>query len=284
MSGQQATVGGGYLNTAGGLNAVVGGGFNNNASGVEATVPGGYKNVAAGPTSFAAGSNAQATNSGSFVWADGSDGVFADTAPNQFLIRATGGVGIGTTTPASKLEVNGDVRVDDNRLLLDGGSDTNRGLIFVPAGLPGISVGEGPFLFGYNGGALGAVAPTTVCLSWDFLGNVWVSNNLSTASLTIRTGAIHVTGAGVGTSTAAFIQVATASNISSASTIINNTLCNGDPNAVLLVTPNFNAGSGYWNHPVGVFYDTLVSKWGIFNEDDATMTAGPAFNVLIIKN
>ena len=91
--------------------------------------------------SFAAGDNAQAMNSGSFVWADGSGGAFADTAPNQFLIRATGGVGIGTTTPASKLEVNGDVRVDANRLLLNSGSDTNSGLIHVPypSGLPGIS-------------------------------------------------------------------------------------------------------------------------------------------------
>src|SRR5207302_8777549 len=51
---------------------------------------------------------------------------------------------------------------------------------------------DGPLLWGYSGGALGAVdfyAVDTVALRWDYLGNVWVSNNFSTATLTIRGGA-----------------------------------------------------------------------------------------------
>jgi hypothetical protein len=56
--------------------------------------------------------------------------------------------------------------------------------------LPGINAGaDSPFLAGYLGGALGAWAPNTVCLSWDAAGDCWVSNNLSTATLTIRGGA-----------------------------------------------------------------------------------------------
>jgi len=191
----EASIGGGFKNsiTNGASLATISGGYSNLISGYAGTIPGGENNVAAGAYSFAAGDNAQAMHSGSFVWADDSGGAFADTAPNQFLIRATGGVGIGTTTPASRLEVNGDVRVDANRLLLNSGSDTNSGLIHVPypSGLPGNFVGDGPFLFGFNGGALGAVSPTTVTLSWDYLGNVWVSNNLSSISMNVDRGGLN---------------------------------------------------------------------------------------------
>ena len=83
-----------------------------------------------------------------------------------------------------------------------------------------------------------------------------MSNNLSTASLIVRSGAIHVSGAGTGTSTAAFIQVTTAANITSCWTVINNPLCNGDPNAILIVTQNNDPGGvlhGFNNHVVGVW-------------------------------
>jgi hypothetical protein len=83
---------------------------------------------------------------------------------------------------------SGDIRLDDNRLLLLNGSDTNNGLTYIASGQPGISYGQGPFLYGFEGGSLGAVLPNTVCLSWDYSGDVWVSNNLSTATLTIRGG------------------------------------------------------------------------------------------------
>jgi trimeric autotransporter adhesin len=59
-----------------------------------------------GDYSFAAGTSAFAGNEGSFVWADNSTGaVFADTAANQFLIRAAGGVGIGTAAPETPLHI-----------------------------------------------------------------------------------------------------------------------------------------------------------------------------------
>ena len=64
------------------------------------------------------------------------------------------------------------------------------GLVWGNGGLPGINSGTAsPWLAGYLGGAVGALAPNTVCLSWDASGDVWVSNNLSTATLTIRGGA-----------------------------------------------------------------------------------------------
>jgi len=91
-----ATIGGGAANVASGNSATVAGGFEDTASGYFSTVPGGKENTAAGDYSFAAGRYAKANHNGSFVWADVSGGNFASTGTNQFLIRATGGVGINT--------------------------------------------------------------------------------------------------------------------------------------------------------------------------------------------
>ncbi|HUE37539.1 MAG TPA: hypothetical protein VMO20_09125 [Candidatus Acidoferrum sp.] len=239
VTGDYGAVGGGYANTAG----------------FGAAIPGGYENVATGNASFAAGSYAQALHNGSFVWADSSGGTFSDTGPNQFQIRASGGVGIGTVNgPQQYLSVRGGMNIDqanDNagfinngntngygltfgsgsgegiaskrtsggnqygldfytgfadRMSIDNSGDLtiNGGQLFLTSGsttsagyglgywtgLPGnIPGGAGPFLYGYEGGALGAVGPETVCLSWDYSGDVWVSNNCSVASLTIRGGA-----------------------------------------------------------------------------------------------
>ena len=189
------SIGGGYGNIATGSDSVIAGGFENTnqasssfigggsyntigVNGQDAVVPGGYENIAAGEDSFAAGQYAQALHSGSFVWADSSSSTpYASTGPNEFLVRAGGG-----------LYFDGNVRMDGNELFLEpnSGSFANDGLVFGDGGLPGINYGYGPWLAGYYGGALGGLSPNTVCLSWDYSGDVWVSNNLSTASLTMR--------------------------------------------------------------------------------------------------
>ena len=109
-----AVVAGGTFNSANGDTATVGGGQNNQANGRRGTVPGGDSNIAAGRESFAAGRGAQANFDSDFVWADsfGQAGLpvtFASTGIDQFLIRAGGGVGIGTTTPRHQLDVNGNI-------------------------------------------------------------------------------------------------------------------------------------------------------------------------------
>jgi hypothetical protein len=105
-----ATVAGGSGNTAGGEFATVTGGANNVASGGFAAVPGGLFNTAGGDYSLAAGYVAQVRDrtqagdangdEGTFVWADAAATPFQSTGPNQFLIRAAGGVGINTNTPS----------------------------------------------------------------------------------------------------------------------------------------------------------------------------------------
>lgn len=111
-SGYHATVGGGRFNSATGIESVVAGGDRNTSSGNQSTVSGGYYNAARGDYSMAAGSNAKARHEGSFVWSDRSlqsipDSLYT-TASNQFLIRAAGGVGIGTNTPAADVHIRGD--------------------------------------------------------------------------------------------------------------------------------------------------------------------------------
>ncbi|MDX1746469.1 MAG: hypothetical protein R3324_11075, partial [Halobacteriales archaeon] len=126
-----ATVGGGEGNTASALYATVSGGNNNTASEFVATVAGGSNNTASGRYSFAAGSEAKARHRGSFVWNDSSDAEFGSTGDNQFLIRATGGVGIGTNEPRNPLDVRADpsggARIVNHVMVVENTSDEGEG-------------------------------------------------------------------------------------------------------------------------------------------------------------
>ncbi|TFH08152.1 MAG: hypothetical protein E4H08_08280 [Candidatus Atribacteria bacterium] len=117
-SGTQATVAGGHFNQATGSMSTVAGGSSNLATGEGSIVAGGINNIASGRYSFAAGSRARAGSDGVddglfdgvFVWSDystdevpsggltpipfpsnGDAGLYDFLAPNQFLVRATGG-------------------------------------------------------------------------------------------------------------------------------------------------------------------------------------------------
>jgi hypothetical protein len=128
-SGSRATVAGGQENYSSGDYATIAGGNNNIASGLAASVAGGELNAASGNYSFAAGRRAKANHEGTFVWADGTDEDFASTGTNQFLIRASGGVGIGTNNPQATLHVAGLSQFDVGTGSLS---------ISTPGGWPGI--------------------------------------------------------------------------------------------------------------------------------------------------
>ena len=104
-SGSFATVAGGAGNKASHTGATVSGGSGNEAGGLYAAVPGGQGNKASGMYSFAAGYNANAAHAGAFVWADSQASLFSSTAEDQFLIQASGGVGIGTKEPMATLHI-----------------------------------------------------------------------------------------------------------------------------------------------------------------------------------
>ena len=106
----------------------------------------------------------------------------------------------------------------------------------------------------------------------------------NSVALSIAGGNIRVQGAGNNTSTPAFIHITTVASISANYSVIHNSMCDGNPNAILLVTPNLSPQgvlAAYNNHPIGVWYNG--SNWTIFEQDSVAMPVGEAFNVLIIK-
>ena len=85
-------------------------------------------------------------------------------------------------------------------------------------------------------------------------------------------------------SNSTFVQTASATNMQNGTTAIDNALINGDQNAIILVTQNWNPGSGsgvYNNHPVGVAFDG--THWNIVNEDQTPIPQGASFNVIIVQ-
>ncbi len=107
VSGSFSTVAGGTENIASGQYSNIAGGSGNVASGDYATISGGRFNEASNGNAMASGYRAKASHDGTFVWSDRTDEDFASTGENQFLIRASGGVGVGTNNPQAVLHVGG---------------------------------------------------------------------------------------------------------------------------------------------------------------------------------
>ena len=139
-----AVIAGGQLNRVG-----------TNAS--YATIPGGFSNEVAAVHGFAAGRRAKARHPGAFVWADSNDADFASTASNQFLIRASGGIGIGTNNPTAALEVAGTIKAG---AFQDNGS-----------GFMGTFNGNGGGLSNVNATAVGGLASSNFWLLGGNSGN-----------------------------------------------------------------------------------------------------------------
>lgn len=136
-SGTMSVVAGGWANGAFGELSIVGGGVSNNASGVRSTIPGGENNFAGGSYSLAAGLSAIVRDAaavgggdldgdeGTFVWSDASGTPFVSTGPNQFLVRASGGVGINQNNPTAPLQVGTDTSNGNGAYVSVGGVWTN---------------------------------------------------------------------------------------------------------------------------------------------------------------
>ncbi|MCX6902141.1 MAG: tail fiber domain-containing protein [Verrucomicrobia bacterium] len=101
-SGRDSAVGGGEYNEADGQGSTVAGGDSNTADGQYAAIPGGVQNKASGMASFAAGSYAQATHNGSFVWGDSSINSYVSSkTANSWTVRASGSVWFFSNTNLS---------------------------------------------------------------------------------------------------------------------------------------------------------------------------------------
>ncbi len=290
----ESVIGGGVNNTVQGnaYQAFIGGGYHNQVGGAFPTVPGGYNNFATGQGSFAAGTQAQATNNGAFVLADNEFINFSSTANNQLSARFTGGIvlvtgGAGMTLDGQPIfsGSNGSGLTSVNAATLNGLNST----AFAPASgsanyIQNQSSPPQAASFNINGNA--SIGGTVAANALIVTNNVVVGGTVSANSLTI-TNQFRVAGASINTPTAAFIQLSASTNDSGNLTVIYNPACDNDPNALLIVTPNFTVGNnaggpGYNNHPIGVYYNG--AHWGIFNEDASNMVANTAFNVLVIKH
>jgi|GEM_PF-6286985 len=100
-------------------------------------------------------------------------------------------------------------------------------------------------------------------------------------ALEVDNGAIRV----AGTNKFAFVHTATPTNkLSANGTDVDNPMCNGDANCLLFVTQKLNpVGIVYNNSPIGVYYNTVRSKWEIFNQNNVAIPNNAQFNVLVIK-
>jgi hypothetical protein len=136
---------------------------------------------------------------------------------------------------------------------------------------------------GEGGTGIGVWGVSTVSTT----GTGVLAEGADTASpaLSIAKGGFQVQGAGIGTETTAFTQLSVATNTDGDSTYITNPLCDGNPNAILIIThlynpPNGNVTETLYNKTVGVWYDG--TGWAIYNEDQSDMGLNIAFNVLVI--
>lgn len=80
------------------------------------------------------------------------------------------------------------------------------------------------------------------------------------------------------------MHTATAENTFSDFSEIDHPDLNGNPNAGIIVTHNWNGmgTSGVYNdHVTGVWYDSVSAKWCVFNQDSSPMVIGSKYNVLI---
>ena len=82
-------------------------------------------------------------------------------------------------------------------------------------------------------------------------------------------------------SKSAFAVHATSPNVHGNYVIINSTLTNGHPDALLQVTQNYDPSRVFNPHPIGVRYFKVRRRWAIFNEDGAAMPVNASFNVLV---
>lgn len=102
----------------------------------------------------------------------GSAGSYWTANGNDIFNSNSGNTGIGISTPLSKLDVNGHLALNDNELRLRAGNNNLHGLKYD-------ATVDGPYLYGYNGGALGTSGlPNS--LEWSFTGDVSAKNNFYT--------------------------------------------------------------------------------------------------------
>jgi hypothetical protein len=210
-------------------------------------------------------------------------GVLGDTNSNSNGTGASGGVTgvLGRVVPTSPGGYSAGVR------------GVNSGTGGNGIGVVGYQGGSGWGVYGETPSGLAVYGLTTnsTASSTGVRGETFSANGTGVVArfsgagvgnaLEVGNGAIKVSGS----NRAAFQHVATLASITSNFTTIDNPMTNGDPNAILLVTPVLLPPDDvYTNFPIGVWYSSGASKWTIFNQNSGGgFPQNAAFNVLVIK-
>jgi hypothetical protein len=297
-----ATVGGGATNRALAYGSVIAGGTQNSARATNATIAGGHRNIAWSEYSTIGGG---LRNEVVYGFATVSGG--ASNSASAVGAVIAGGVNHTAEGPYSTIGGGHSNRIDTG-FLADGRGATIGGGAFnyisewglhgtIPGGYSNVVLFPGGYAAGHR-----AKANHTGSFVWadrtdsDFASTAENQFAIraraglmiqgSDTALDLRGGgAVRVEGAGVGSSTPVFIHRATAANTAGHVTTIDHPHSNGQPNAILIVTPNFNpggAGGTYNTSAIGVYY--TAGKWTIFNQITTTpITIGAAFNVMVVK-
>lgn len=121
---------------------------------------------------------------------------------------------------------------------------------------------------------------------WGILGSVATIVGILTAPLA---GVAASPAEASVTVTSHFIWTTTSANTSAFVTGIDNGATNGQPNAILFVTPNDTPGGVCGctldPAPIGVIYNLFGgNRWAIYNEDESNMPVGAQFNVLVVQH
>lgn len=147
----------------------------------------GQSNLVTASYATAGGLSAQAVNQGTWVWADSSTASpFASTSNNQFLVRASGGVGINTNNPGNfALAVHGDVYI--NGILTAGGTNVAADNISASGTVSAASFeGDGSALTGIGGGTnlFFSASQTNNTIPW--WPAVWWGDSLTASAVSAR--------------------------------------------------------------------------------------------------
>jgi hypothetical protein len=264
---QGTTVGGGAFNSASGSVATVGGGAFNSASGGSATIAGGYENTASNSFSTIGGGEGNVNSGTNSVIGGG----YENTASYQ---GTTVGGGAFNSASGSVATVGG------------GGTNTASGdNATVPGGDHNVASGGYSFAAGHYAHATHAGSFVWGDDSVDTAFTDTASNQFlirASGGVVMQTSSLRFSGAGADTSTPVFTHQTTVANVIGNKTYINNPVCNGQPNAILIITENWHASNNVGNSKVvGVYYDAGVGEWTIFVDDGTAMPVGVAYNVMV---
>ncbi|MCC6594692.1 MAG: tail fiber domain-containing protein [Xanthomonadales bacterium] len=200
-SGDSSTVAGGIDNRASGPSGAVGGGSGNVAAGSHSVIGGGGNNCAGGSYSWAGGFGAKvrpgtdfpsssggcagvqnsftpAGDSGTFVWNDAAAPGLTSSGPNQFLVRAQGGMALNFPPPDASVELTMTSDADNadfSSLWLRLRSTFNPGIL-ISAGDASGSNGAGFYIDHYNG----STQTRRMALNND--GSAYIRSNLTGAN------------------------------------------------------------------------------------------------------